>query len=254
MLSPGAAGKNQGKGNRPRPPLVFQFAKRKTPLVLEREENFEENLPRSPGARVENLKRSRSERGRIVEEFCQQWMVHQDRLYRCCLKLMNFNPTDAEDALSQAMLKAVEKVQQFAGKIANFKAWLMRLTSNLCIDIIRERSRWAVGFESIESVADTEEMGEMGTAFSVKSPESVLEREEKSAEIRRAIASLPKRMRETFIWHFYEELTHRSIIERQGISYDNVCKRISLARKKLKQMLSGYFRESESEVISCCIN
>jgi len=56
---------------------------------------------------------------------------------------MGGNPIDAEDALSRAMLKAWEKVQQFAGEIANLKAWLTRLTHNLCVDIHRERSRAA---------------------------------------------------------------------------------------------------------------
>ncbi len=66
--------------------------------------------------------------------------------------------------------------------------------------------------------------------------------------IREAIAKLPEKCRETFILHFNQELSHKEIAEQQGISYDNVCKRISLARKWLKQKLSPYFRESESEV------
>ena len=47
---------------------------------------------------------------------------------------MGGNSTDAEDALSRAMLEAWEKVQKYAaGDIANFKAWLTRLTHNLCV-------------------------------------------------------------------------------------------------------------------------
>ena len=72
----------------------------------------------------------------IVSQFWQLWQEMQDQLYRCCLRLMNFNSTDAEDALSQAMLKAREKVLRYAGKIRNLKAWLMQVTRNLCIDII----------------------------------------------------------------------------------------------------------------------
>ena len=54
----------------------------------------------------------------IVSEFWQQWQEMRDQLCHCCLKYMNFNPTDAEDALSQAMFKAWEKVQKYAGKIS----------------------------------------------------------------------------------------------------------------------------------------
>ncbi|NET46288.1 RNA polymerase sigma factor [Okeania sp. SIO2B3] len=181
-----------------------------------------------------------TERGNsdLVCQFWQQWNGHRELLYRCCLRLMNSNQTDAEDALSRAALKAWEKVQKFEGKITNFKAWSIKLTRNLCIDIIRERSRGATGVESIEWVGDTQEMG---IASSVKSPESCLEREERSIEIRRAIADLPERLRGTFILHFYEELSHTEIAKRQGISYDNVCRRIYVAKKKLKEKLSNYF-------------
>lgn len=187
----------------------------------------------------------RERQGKNIE-FRQLWIEMRDKLYRCCLKLMNFNPADAEDALSSAMLKAIEKLEKFAGRIVNLKAWLMVVTRNVCIDIIRENSRGPVGVESIEWVGNTEEME---FASSVASPESVLEREEISIEIRRAIADLPERQRETFILHFYRELSHTEIAQQQGISYGSVCKRISMARKNLKRKLSSYFMESELEDI-----
>ncbi len=62
------------------------------------------------------------------------WQKYRHYLHSCCLKWMGGNPTDAEDALSRAMLKAWEKVQKYAGKISNFKAWLTTLTHNLCMD------------------------------------------------------------------------------------------------------------------------
>ncbi|MDY7003171.1 MAG: sigma-70 family RNA polymerase sigma factor [Cyanobacteriota bacterium] len=186
-----------------------------------------------------------SDRSHLISQFWQQCQESRDQLYRCCLKMMNSNRMDAEDALSQAMVKAWEKVQKFGGKIANLKAWLYRVTRNFCIDIIRKRSCAAVGIENIEWVGNTEEMS---TAATVECPESVLEREERFAEIRKAIADLPENLRETFILHFYRELSHKEIAEQQGIFYDNVCKRISLARKRLKQSLKGYFRDSELEV------
>ncbi|MEB3343010.1 sigma-70 family RNA polymerase sigma factor [Okeania sp.] len=180
----------------------------------------------------------------LVCQFWQQWTEHKDLLYVCCLRLMNFNHADAEDVLSQAMVKAWEKVQKFGDKIANFKAWLVQLTRNLCIDIIR-RSRKARGVDTIEWVGDS---NEMVMVSAVESPESRLEKEERSIETRRAITNLPERLRGTFILHFYEELTYKEIASRQGISYDNVCRRIYLARKELKKKLSSYFLGTEEKV------
>lgn len=170
--------------------------------------------------------------------FWQQWQQYQDYLYRCCVKWMGGNPIDAEDALSRAMLKAWEKVQKYGGEIANFKAWLTTLTRNLCVDIHRERSRGANRVEDIEVYASGEEQGVI--AFE-NTPESVLENSERKMVIRRAIDNLPIRLRETFILHFYQELSYQEIAQKQDISYQNVCKRISQARKILQEELRGYF-------------
>ena len=180
----------------------------------------------------------------IVSAFWEQWQELRDQLYRCCLKLMNFNAMDAEDVLSQAMLKAWEKVQKHAGKIDNLKAWLMQLTRNFCIDIIHQRSRGPAVVDSLEWVGKTD----IGTASAVETPEKALERDEKARVIEEAIASLPERLRHTFILHFYQQRSHTEIAEAQGITYDNVCKRISLARKHLKQQLSGYFLGTNGDV------
>ncbi|MGK7899977.1 MAG: RNA polymerase sigma factor, partial [Hormoscilla sp.] len=158
---------------------------------------------------------------------------------------MKGNVTEAEDALSQARIKAWEQVQKHASKIGNLKAWLIKLTINLCKDIIDKRSRGPAAVEDIELVGDD---GALCTASSVPLPEKVLETNETSEKIRRAVASLPQKQRDTFILHFYEGLKHKEIVERLGISYDNVCKRLSLARQGLKKALQSYFRDEEQKL------
>ncbi|HLP89670.1 MAG TPA: sigma-70 family RNA polymerase sigma factor [Nostocaceae cyanobacterium] len=172
----------------------------------------------------------------VEQEFWQQWYQYQDYLYCCCIKWMGGNYTDAEDALSRAMLKAWGKVQKYAGKIANFKAWLTKLTHNLCVDIQRERSRSANRVENIECIPE-----EKALICFDSTPENAIETNEKRLVIRRAIDNLPTRLCETFILHFYQELSHQEIAEQQGISYQNVCKRISQARAILREELKGYF-------------
>jgi RNA polymerase sigma factor (sigma-70 family) len=174
----------------------------------------------------------------IGKALMQQWQQYRDYLYHCCIKWMGGNPTDAEDALSRAMLKAWEKVQKYAGEIDNFKSWLSTLTHNLCVDIHRERSRGANRVEDIEVYASSEEQGLVSFE---ETPESAMETGEKKIVIRRAIDNLPTRMRETFILHFYQELSYPEIAQQQEISYQNVCKRISQARAILREELRGYF-------------
>jgi RNA polymerase sigma factor (sigma-70 family) len=155
---------------------------------------------------------------------------------------MGGNPTDAEDALSRAMLKAWEKVQKYAGEIDNFKSWLSTLTHNLCVDIHRERSRGANRVEDIELYASSVEQGLVSFE---DTQDCAMETGEKRIVIRRAIDNLPSRLRETFILHFYRELSYQEIAQQQEISYQNVCKRISQARKILREELRGYFIEED---------
>ncbi|MGD1715261.1 RNA polymerase sigma factor [Dapis sp. BLCC M172] len=84
--------------------------------------------------------------------FWQQWQEHQDYLYRCCVKWMGGNSTNAEDALSMAMLKAREKIQQCAKAIENFKAWLTKLTYNLCMDLLKQSTCYASEVEDVDLV------------------------------------------------------------------------------------------------------
>jgi RNA polymerase sigma-70 factor (ECF subfamily) len=151
---------------------------------------------------------------------------------------MGGNPTDAEDALSRAMLKAWEKVQKIGVEIDNFKSWLSTLTHNLCVDIHRERSRGANRVEDIELYASSVEQELVSFE---DTPENAMETGEKKIVIRRAIDNLPSRLRETFILHFYRELSYQEIAQQQEISYQNVCKRISQARGILREELRGYF-------------
>jgi RNA polymerase sigma factor (sigma-70 family) len=150
---------------------------------------------------------------------------------------MGGNATDAEDALSRAMLKAWEKAQKYAGEIANLKAWLTKLTRNLCLDIHRESSRSANRVENIDAIPSSDQEG----LVYLDDKPCAMETDERRIVIHRAIANLPTRLRETFILHYDRELSYPEIAQKQDISYQNVCKRISQARSILVLELRGYF-------------
>ncbi len=180
--------------------------------------------------------------------FWSLFQQHRDHLFRCCLKWMNGNSTEAEDLLSQAMLKALKKAHQYAEKIENFKSWITQLIRNSWLDLKRHRSLNTV--EHIECYGDQEELGWSSVQ---DSPASALENDEQKQVIRGAINQLPIRMRETFILHFYQELSHQEIAEQQEISYQNVCKRISQSRAILREELRGYFIEEENLLIKSVV-
>jgi RNA polymerase sigma-70 factor (ECF subfamily) len=82
--------------------------------------------------------------------FWQQWICYQDELYRDCLQYLR-NPTEAEDLLSEAMLKAWKQVTTRATVIQNFRAWVKQITKNLCLDRLRHRKK--IALQDIEAIA-----------------------------------------------------------------------------------------------------
>lgn len=170
--------------------------------------------------------------------FWQLWVQYQEYLYQRCLSWMSGNSTDAQEALSRSSIKAWEKWQDYAGKVTNPKAWLTRLTYNLCMDMHRERSRELGGIESLENDGVQEEEY---IASNIPSPESEVLNRERDIYIRAAINALPANLRIAFILRYYQEMSYSDIAQQLAISNDNARKRVQQARTILKKKLNKYF-------------
>ena len=173
--------------------------------------------------------------------FWQLWMPYQKDLYHQCLTWMHGDVTEAQDALSRAMLKASDQLSHRAKNITNLKAWLIRLTHNICIDIYRERRRRAVDIDDFDAIA--EQLENVLTA--VASPVSAVLNRELGTAIQEAINTLPLRLRSPFTMHFEQEVSYLDITQQLDISIENVYKRVSQARTILKGRLSTYLSDDQ---------
>jgi len=178
-----------------------------------------------------------------VRDYWSEVLPLQKAMYNCCLALMNSNAADAEDALQDVLIHGSKKYPDYAGKIQNFSAWMLRVTKNFCISLIKKRSKHATGVDDIELVSA---LGAVDRDSAADTPVHRLLSDEESAKIDEAIASLPDTLRGTYSLHFYEGLNPTQIADRQGITKVNVYQRISRALNILAPQLIGYFR-SESE-------
>ncbi len=158
------------------------------------------------------------------------WNQHQNYLESRCLTWMNRNRIDADEALSRAMLKAWEKMPKYAEKITNPKAWLIRLTHNLCVDIHRERQKE-------EMLGDDE--GQIPISQDI--PELSVMQSELEMYIRHAIDSLPQKLRDVFSLYSYQEMSYADIAQHLAISNPNVRKRMQKAREILQKQVETYF-------------
>ncbi|NEO49386.1 MAG: sigma-70 family RNA polymerase sigma factor [Moorea sp. SIO4A3] len=150
---------------------------------------------------------------------------------------MGGNRSQAQDALSEIMLKAWEKLPKFAAKITNLKGWLTKFGHNFCIDCHRENNSGAIGVENLEAIAVAEGNG-LVTEFDT--PGKIVENSELLEVIRSALEDLPENQREVCLLHFEQELSYQEIAQRLDISNNTVRKRIQRAREKLQQLLQTY--------------
>ncbi|MBD2139477.1 RNA polymerase sigma factor [Anabaena sp. FACHB-1237] len=155
----------------------------------------------------------------IHDTFWTLWGQNNDRLYYCCIKWLG-NADDAEDALSQAMLKAQQKTNNHRIEGKKMKAWLYKLTYHVCMDIRKKRDR----------KMEYRDPWELLTYQKEQNPVLLAQQEELEKFFDLCIDELPPRLKETFILHFKEELSYREIAEKLKISHDNVRKRISQTR------------------------
>ncbi|NEO95449.1 MAG: sigma-70 family RNA polymerase sigma factor [Moorea sp. SIO3G5] len=169
--------------------------------------------------------------------FWPLWEHYKEYLYHRCLSWMGGNTTEAQDALSQIMLKAWEKLPKFAAKITNIKGWLTKFARNFCVDRHRENNSGAIGVENLEAMTVPEGNG-LVTEFDT--PDLVVEKRELLEVIQSALEDLPENQRQVCVLRFEQELSHQEIAQRLAISNDSVRKRIQRARARLQQRLTKY--------------
>ncbi|NEO35286.1 MAG: sigma-70 family RNA polymerase sigma factor [Moorea sp. SIOASIH] len=169
--------------------------------------------------------------------FWPLWEHYKDYLYHRCLSWMGGNRSQAQDALSEIMVKAWEKLPKFAPKITNLKGWLTKFACNFCIDRHRENNSGAIGVENLEAIAVPEGNG-LVTEFDT--PDLVVEKRELLEVIQSALEDLPENQRQVCVLRFEQELSHQEIAQRLAISNDSVRKRIQRARARLQKRLTKY--------------
>ena len=172
--------------------------------------------------------------------FWQLWNQHKDYLYYQCLKSMGNNIDDAQEALSYSMLRAWEKLPKYAFQIKNVRAWLTRLSGNLCVDLHRSNRKTLNISEEIDFICSPDKIGVSG----VETPEANLLRNELGAVLFELISKLPNQLQAPFILRFCEQSSYKDISQQLNISEVTIRKRIQGARALLRRQLSQYFAGS----------
>jgi RNA polymerase sigma-70 factor (ECF subfamily) len=147
------------------------------------------------------------------------------------------NAADAEDAVQQAALQAWRAFGSFE-EGTNFRAWFLRIVTNVCLTEFRRRKRSPQGVSM-----DEPEFGEgmipehISRDMSDPLPDAEFITQLDSEEIADALASLPEDYRVVSTLYFIEELSYQEIAEIVGRPIGTVRSRLHRGRKLLMQKL-----------------
>ncbi|MDZ7290502.1 MAG: sigma-70 family RNA polymerase sigma factor [candidate division KSB1 bacterium] len=167
--------------------------------------------------------------------------AYSPRLYNVALRILR-SPQDAEDALQETFITALDKLDQFDGR-ASFFTWMYRIAVNVSLMALRKkRSRRkkeeSIEVPSFESIRSRELID--WTADPVRKVLTAEMREIMDA----AIENLPARYRVVFVLRDLEGLSIEETSKTLGISVANVKIRLMRARLFLREALAKYFHET----------
>lgn len=149
------------------------------------------------------------------EEFLQHIRTYTLNMYRLAFSILR-NDADAEDAVSEAVLHAYEKLASLR-KTENFRGWILRITANEAKRIYR-KNKWSSSVEWEES---------MSPAFY-----------DEHHELWDAVMRLEQGYRDVVVLFYYEQCSLKEISNILGCREGTVKSRLYRAREQLRQMLT----------------
>jgi len=161
------------------------------------------------------------------EAFDELVRRHQRQIYQLCYRFSG-NHEDASDLAQDVFVRAFKGLRSFKGQSA-FSTWLYRIGVNVCLNRAAARGTVrAVALDHIE-LADSR----------VERPDAALVRAERAADVRAAIAQLPRKQRAALILRIYHELPHQEIADILGSSTGAVKANFFHALAKLRKLLQS---------------
>lgn len=157
-------------------------------------------------------------------------------LYGAALR-MTRNPSDAEDLVQEATMKAFAAFGSFT-EGTNLKAWLFRILTNTYINQYRKKQRAPLQ-TSADELTDGE-LNEVGESIGMRSAEAEAMAKLADGEIIDALAALPEDFRMAVYLVDIEGFSYKEAADIMDTPVGTVMSRLSRGRKQLRELLREY--------------
>ena len=139
---------------------------------------------------------------------------------------------EAYDVVQEVFIKAMREARLFDDEF-KIKAWLFRVTSNLCFNQVRNRKRRGAILDSMVK-PEAFRADQMDTVFAGEQREEMSE----------ALEHLSDDHREILVLRYYDDLSYAEIAEVLQVKLGTVMSRLSRARMRLLTVME------ESELVN----
>jgi len=164
--------------------------------------------------------------------FEQEALVHLDALHSFALKLTR-SRDDAEDLVSDTMLRAIERWEQYHLG-TNIRAWLFTILYHVFVSRTRR-----IDSREVQQPSDTEGWA-LFEAVGEADPEGRFYDSFLDDEITRAIRSLPEEYRSAVVLSDLQGLRYGEIAQVLGVPEGTVKSRLFRGRRLLQRKLANY--------------
>jgi RNA polymerase sigma-70 factor (ECF subfamily) len=169
------------------------------------------------------------------DTFAEAVAGHMDALYAVACRLTR-NPTEAEDLVQDAIVKAIRAEEQFESG-TNLKAWLFRILTNTFINKYRRGGLERSIFEGPEADPLVDGWVSANTMRQLRDPESVALRPILEGEVQKALDELPADFKLAVMLCDVEEFSYEEIADIMGCPIGTVMSRLHRGRKLLQKSL-----------------
>lgn len=158
--------------------------------------------------------------------FEEVFRTYHTRIYNYVYRLVG-NAEEANDLTQESFLKAYRALLRGEEPL-NLSAWLYRIASNTCMDVLRRRR--LIQWQPLEGLLSI-----LNTAGGPNPEEETL-RSERQAEVEQVLAQLPPRYRMTLLLREREGLSYKEIASITGDSLATVKVTLHRARERARKI------------------
>jgi RNA polymerase sigma-70 factor (ECF subfamily) len=160
-------------------------------------------------------------------------LPHLDAAYNLARWLAG-NPTDAEDVVQDAYMRAFRYFDAFQG--GNFRVWLLTIVRNAFMTWVRENRSGRMVFVPDTPLAESADTDETAWGSKPRDPEALLMDSIDSQTLNRLMEKLPSEYREVLLLREVEDLAYKEIADVTGVPMGTVMSRLSRARLALRKL------------------